>query len=657
MKRLLLSAAFLLCAWPALAQLPPSGGVKVTDGTTTVPAQTLNFSAGCVVSAGNNGTANAACAGGGGNITPVIITGSSSAATANATNINAAIQALGALSGGIVYLPCGNIYVGASIDNNVANVIVQGCGGPNNTAPHYGTGSLSTPATLITPTFAGEVLRHRTPYNASSKINMGGGFLYLSVVDNSVATTLLDIDSVAQGQYDLNLTASTATQAVLAQACITTTNLNDACDVRGGNQKFMILLPTGGTSDGYVATGSSNANVSFNNISLTIRNNGSGSPAKFISADNNQIVINQISNVGTALTFYCPTAANPVGGDQNTLTYLTGAVQIVAQGTDTGGCTGSVHNNIQRLDTANTTPVPAAGTGSTWGYTTDNPTVSIAADQVLGAVSGTTPGLSFQGATTTGFYESSGPQVNVLIGGAFAGEWSASSFEATGNAATYVANFQSTHSCSAANNTVTYRALANNAGAASKIYSFINTLTSVCTAGSEAGELDLGVISGASFPAVLKITPTSVAVANSASFATPGAVTMPGLAASSAAQTGTLCWTTGTGNITVDTTTTCLLSSLRFKHDILPLPSDLSLREVMALKPKSFTYNADLKISGRQLGLIAEDVAKVEPRLVRYDEDGKPLAVKYQEGIALLVGAIQQQQREIEALRARLDGR
>ena len=45
-----------------------------------------------------------------------------------------------------------------------------------------------------------------------------------------------------------------------------------------------------------------------------------------------------------------------------------------------------------------------------------------------------------------------------------------------------------------------------------------------------------------------------------------GAVSMPQLAASSAAQTGTVCWTTGTGNLTVDTTTTCLLSLEELKN-------------------------------------------------------------------------------------------
>lgn len=130
-----------------------------------------------------------------------------------------------------------------------------------------------------------------------------------------------------------------------------------------------------------------------------------------------------------------------------------------------------------------------------------------------------------------------------------------------------------------------------------------------------------------------------------------GAVTMPFLAASSAAQTGTVCWTTGGGNLTVDTTTTCLLSSARFKHDIHPLSG--SLDTVLALKPVSYEYNEMIK--GQQVGLIAEDVADVDDRLVSHDpSDGSVRAVRYQQLTAHLIGAIQQQQKEIEELKRRI---
>lgn len=128
------------------------------------------------------------------------------------------------------------------------------------------------------------------------------------------------------------------------------------------------------------------------------------------------------------------------------------------------------------------------------------------------------------------------------------------------------------------------------------------------------------------------------------------ALLAPNLAATSAAQTGTLCWTTGTGNVTVDTTTTCLLSSARFKHDIRPLEG--SLKTVMALKPVSYEYN-DPTIKGVQIGFVAEDVANLDDRLVSREPDGSPRAVRYQQLTAALAGAIQAQQKQIDALRSR----
>jgi hypothetical protein len=118
-------------------------------------------------------------------------------------------------------------------------------------------------------------------------------------------------------------------------------------------------------------------------------------------------------------------------------------------------------------------------------------------------------------------------------------------------------------------------------------------------------------------------------------------VQMPGLAASSAATTGTVCWTTSTGNLTVDTTTTCLASSMRFKHDWQATDPQAALAEVMRYKPGTFLYNDDLGIPGVQSGFTAEDMAEVNPDLVVFDENGKPLKVKTLGIIAKLASAIQ----------------
>lgn len=138
-------------------------------------------------------------------------------------------------------------------------------------------------------------------------------------------------------------------------------------------------------------------------------------------------------------------------------------------------------------------------------------------------------------------------------------------------------------------------------------------------------------------------------------------VAMPSLAASSAAQTGTVCWTTATGNLTVDTTTTCLLSSLRFKQDIKsfePSPKfATALDELMALRPVTFRYkpevaHGDPGLSAIQPGFIAEELNAVDPRLVAFDADGStPRSARYEEMVAVLTAAIQSQQAEIENLK------
>lgn len=133
-----------------------------------------------------------------------------------------------------------------------------------------------------------------------------------------------------------------------------------------------------------------------------------------------------------------------------------------------------------------------------------------------------------------------------------------------------------------------------------------------------------------------------------------GTMNLPGLTSSSAATTGTLCWTTGTGNVNVDTTTTCLLSARKYKQNIFSLPS--SLNTIMALRPVSYELKPEFDPThiGEQVGFIADEVATVDPRLVSFDEAGDPHAMRYQQLTALLTKAMQEQQLEITSLKARL---
>jgi len=151
------------------------------------------------------------------------------------------------------------------------------------------------------------------------------------------------------------------------------------------------------------------------------------------------------------------------------------------------------------------------------------------------------------------------------------------------------------------------------------------------------------------------ITLIDVLTLTQAGASVAGTMAAPGLSTSSAATTGTLCWTTGTGNINVDTTTTCLLSSAKYKKAEKPLTG--GLRSVMALRPVSYLLRDQFNPAGlgEQIGFFAEDVAKVDKRLVSIDDtDGTPHAVRYQQLTAVLAKAIQEQQAQIKKLERRL---
>ena len=91
---------------------------------------------------------------------------------------------------------------------------------------------------------------------------------------------------------------------------------------------------------------------------------------------------------------------------------------------------------------------------------------------------------------------------------------------------------------------------------------------------------------------------------------------------------------------------------MRVKHDIVPLQSDILLAGVMKMQPDSFFYNADMNTPGEQLGMMAEDLEKIDQRLVSFDGSGKPNAIRYLGPMfSYLVGAIQAQQAEIDALK------
>ena len=96
-------------------------------------------------------------------------------------------------------------------------------------------------------------------------------------------------------------------------------------------------------------------------------------------------------------------------------------------------------------------------------------------------------------------------------------------------------------------------------------------------------------------------------------------------------------------------------SDIRWKQNIVPLQS--SLDKVMQLKPVNFDWRTsefpDLHFTnGTQIGFIAQDVEKVIPELVTTDNNGYK-GLSYERITSVLTGAIQEQQTEINTLKAK----
>jgi len=90
-------------------------------------------------------------------------------------------------------------------------------------------------------------------------------------------------------------------------------------------------------------------------------------------------------------------------------------------------------------------------------------------------------------------------------------------------------------------------------------------------------------------------------------------------------------------------------SSRKIKHDIQLM--DKASETLYRLKPVTFKYNSDWK-GTTQYGLIAEEVAKVDPQLVVRDRDGEVIAVHYEQIHNMLLNEFLKEHKKVEAQQA-----
>lgn len=150
-------------------------------------------------------------------------------------------------------------------------------------------------------------------------------------------------------------------------------------------------------------------------------------------------------------------------------------------------------------------------------------------------------------------------------------------------------------------------------------------------AGINSNNIHIGSQGASSDTGVIKIgtqgTQTSVAIA--------------GISGASASG-GAAVYVTATGQLGT------VLSSGRFKEQITDM-GDTS-NKLFQLHPVSFFYKPQYDDGSHlpQYGLIAEEVAKVYPEMVAYDNDGNVLTVKYQLLTPMLLNEVQKQNTQIQ---------
>jgi hypothetical protein len=85
----------------------------------------------------------------------------------------------------------------------------------------------------------------------------------------------------------------------------------------------------------------------------------------------------------------------------------------------------------------------------------------------------------------------------------------------------------------------------------------------------------------------------------------------------------------------------------RFKEDIKSM--DRASEAILALKPVTFRYKKEFDPKGiRQFGLVAEEVEKTNPDLVKRDRDGKLQTVRYDAVNAMLLNEFLKEHRKVQ---------
>jgi hypothetical protein len=95
-------------------------------------------------------------------------------------------------------------------------------------------------------------------------------------------------------------------------------------------------------------------------------------------------------------------------------------------------------------------------------------------------------------------------------------------------------------------------------------------------------------------------------------------------------------------------------SSARFKDEVKPM--EKTSEAILALKPVTFRYKKEIDTERTpQFGLVAEEVAKVNPNLVVRDKNGEIYTVRYDAVNAMLLNEFLKEHREVQELKKQIE--
>jgi hypothetical protein len=108
-----------------------------------------------------------------------------------------------------------------------------------------------------------------------------------------------------------------------------------------------------------------------------------------------------------------------------------------------------------------------------------------------------------------------------------------------------------------------------------------------------------------------------------------------------ASVTNSVYWNASTYELTFST------SRAIDKKNIVPINTTTNSENIYKLQPVEYIYKSDNTFN---IGLIADDVAKIDPNLAVFDNEGKPMNIKWMDLQTYMLAEIQRLNKKVEFL-------